>query len=322
MGAGDEGDGVIKSFLDVQSTFVVDGGLATELEWRGYDLDDPLWSARLLLETPEAIQQVHADYLQAGADCIIAASYQATVPGLMARGLSAPAAADVLRRAVHLAMAARDAFWSVEQNRRQRQRPLVAASVGPYGAYLANGAEYTGDYALNTAELLAWHHQRWHILAASGADILACETCPSYSELEAYCHLLSETPHMPAWVSFTARDGRHISDGTPIADCAARLHHVPNVVAVGVNCTSPRLMPELITAVRSATDKYVIVYPNSGERYDAVHKTWGGESDPATFGTMSREWRKMGAVMIGGCCRTRPAHIRQIRDRVQLFCGS
>ncbi len=309
---------MIQAFLDYQSTFVIDGGLATELEWRGHDLNDPLWSARLLLEKPEAIQQVHADYLRAGADCIIAASYQATIPGLVARGLSALEAADLLRLAVQLAIAARDGFWAAGQHGAYRLRPLVAASVGPYGAYLANGAEYTGDYALNTAELLAWHHQRWHILAASGADVLACETCPSHSELEAYCQLLQETPQMPAWVSFTARDGRHISDGTPIAICAARLNDIPNVVAVGVNCTSPRLIPELITAVRSATDKYVIVYPNSGERYDAVHKTWGGESDPATFGTMSREWRKMGAVMIGGCCRTRPDHIRQIRDRVRI----
>ena len=308
---------LIRPFLDFQGLLVVDGGLATELEWRGYDLRDPLWSARLLLEEPSAIQQVHADYLWAGADCIIAASYQATLPGLMARGLSEDEAADLLRLAVNLACAARDAFWD-GQDHQGRLRPLVAASIGPYGAYLANGAEYSGDYDLDTAGLAAWHRPRWHILANSGADLLACETCPSYSELVVYGELLAETPQMPAWVSFTARDGRHISDGTPIADCAARLHDIPNVVAVGVNCTPPRLMPELIAAIQSATDKYIIVYPNSGERYDPVQKVWQGESDPATYGTMCREWRKMGATLIGGCCRTRPSHIRQIRDRVQV----
>ncbi|MCL4263275.1 MAG: homocysteine S-methyltransferase [Anaerolineae bacterium] len=316
---------LIKPFLDFQELLVVDGGLATELEWRGYNLHDPLWSARLLLEEPSAIQQVHADYLWAGADCIIAASYQATLPGLMACGLSEDEAADLLRLAVKLACAARDMFWVAPGHvgrlrpLQKRLRPLVAASIGPYGAYLANGAEYTGDYGLDTAALVTWHRARWHMLASSGADLLACETCPSYSELEAYCELLAETPQMPAWVSFTARDGRHISDGTPIADCATRLHDIPNVLAVGVNCTPPRLMPELIAAIQSVTDKYIIVYPNSGERYDPVQKVWCGESDPSTYGTMCREWRKMGAVLIGGCCRTRPSHIRQIRDRVLVI---
>lgn len=309
---------LIGPFLDFQGLLVVDGGLATELEWRGYDLRDPLWSARLLLEEPNAIQQVHTDYLWAGADCIIAASYQATLPGLMARGLSEDEAADLLRLAVKLARTARDTFWEA-QGHGERLRPLVAASIGPYGAYLANGAEYTGDYDLDTAGLVAWHRARWHILANSGADLLACETCPSYSELEAYCELLAEMPQIPAWVSFTARDGRHISDGTPIADCAARLHDIPDVVAVGVNCTPPRLMPELIAAIQAATDKCIIVYPNSGERYDPVEKVWRGESDPSTYGTMCREWRKLGAVLIGGCCRTRPSHIRQIRDRVRVI---
>ncbi len=307
---------LIQPFIDFQGLLVVDGGLATELEWRGYDLHDPLWSARLLLEAPEAIRQVHDDYLWAGADCIIAASYQATLPGLMARGLSEAAAREMLQRAVRLALESRDAFCAAADHR-GRLRPLVAASIGPYGAYLANGAEYTGQYDLDVAGLITWHRARWHILAESGADLLACETCPSYQELEAYCELLAETRQMPAWVSFTALDGRHISDGTPIAVCAARLHDIPNVVAVGVNCTPPRLMPELITAVQSATDKPIIVYPNSGERYDPVQKVWQGESDPATYGTMCREWRKMGALLLGGCCRTRPAHIRQIRDRVR-----
>lgn len=307
----------IDPFLKAQGMFILDGGLATELEWRGYDLKDPLWSARLLLAEPQAIQQVHADYLAAGADCVISASYQASLPGLIARGLSETAAADVIRLSVRLAQAARDAFWAEAGNRVGRLRPLVAASIGPYGAYLANGAEYTGDYDLDTAGLLAWHRRRWHILTASGADVLACETCPSYNELEAYRQLLLETPQMPAWVSFTARDGRHISDGTPLEACVARLHDLPNVVAVGVNCTPPRLIPALIDTIQAATDKKIAVYPNSGERYEGAGKGWRGESDPSAYGTMSREWRKMGAALVGGCCRTRPAHIQQIRDRVR-----
>lgn len=308
----------IEPFVRQQGLFIIDGGLATELEWRGYDLAHPLWSAKLLLEAPQAIQQVHADYLQAGADCIISASYQASLPGFTALGFTVSEAAALLQLSVGLALQARDAFWAEPSHRQGRLRPLVAASVGPYGAFLANGAEYSGDYGLDVAGLLAWHGPRWHLLAASGADLLACESCPSRSELEAYVQLLQETPHLPAWVTFTARDGRHISDGTPLADCIARLEPLPNVVGVGVNCTPPRLMPEIIATIQAVSQKPIVLYPNSGERYDGQQKQWLGESDPATFGSISREWRKLGAVAIGGCCRTRPSHIRQIRDRVRL----
>lgn len=307
----------IRPFLDYQNIFILDGGLATELEARGYDLNDPLWSAKLLLEQPEAIRQVHSDYLWAGADCVISASYQASLPGLQARGLNETEAANLIRLSVQLAIEARDQFWGIKANRQGRLRPLAAASVGPYGAYLANGAEYTGDYDLDEAELLAWHQPRWHILANSSADLLACETIPSLLEARALRQLLLETPTLPAWISFTCRDGTHISDGTPLADCVRLLNDIPNLMAVGINCTPPRFVPELITAVQANTNKLIIVYPNSGERYDPVNKQWLGQSDPSEFGTISREWRKMGAMLLGGCCRTTPAHIQQIRDRTR-----
>ncbi|VAW36458.1 Homocysteine S-methyltransferase [hydrothermal vent metagenome] len=311
----------IRPFLDYQNLFILDGGLATELEARGHDLNDALWSARLLLEQPEAIRQVHSDYLWAGADCVISASYQASLPGLQARGLSQKEAAALIQLSVQLAIDAREQFWAIETNRRGRLRPLVAASVGPYGAYLANGAEYTGNYGLDEAELLAWHRSRWQILANSGADLLACETIPSLPEARALRQLLLET-QMPAWISFACRDGVHISDGTPLAECVRLLNDVPNLVAVGINCTPPRFVPDLITAVQSATNKLIIVYPNSGERYDSRNKQWLGESNPSEFGTISREWRKLGAMLLGGCCRTTPAHIQQIRDRTRPVIGN
>lgn len=305
----------IQPFLDYQGVFIVDGGLATELEWRGYDLSDDLWSAKYLLENPEAIQQVNSDYLWAGADCVVSATYQATIPGLMRRGLTQTEAEDLLHFSVQIALEARDAFWAEESNHQDRLRPLVAASIGPYGAYLANGAEYTGDYDLDAAGLADWHRERWHILANSGADLMACETIPSYPEAVALRKLIQETPQMPIWVSFSCQDGQHISDGTPITKCAELLDDLPNLVAIGVNCTPPRLMPELIKAIQSTTDKHIILYPNSGEGYDAVAKDWIGDTEPSEYGTISREWRKLGASLIGGCCRTRPSHIQQIRDR-------
>jgi homocysteine S-methyltransferase len=307
----------IQPFLDFQDALILDGGLATELEARGCDLRDELWSARLLLKNPDLIQEVHLDYYRAGADCGISASYQATIPALMARGLSETEAIELIRLSVRLVMQARDQFWAEPANRQGRLRPIVAASVGPYGAALADGSEYTGDYDLDEVGLVDWHRQRWHILAESGADILACETIPSRSEMGALVTLMAETPDMPVWVSFSGRDERRISDGTSIAQCAAFLDSVAQVVAVGINCTPPSLIPSLIREVRSATQKPIVVYPNSGEMYDVVDKVWLGQSVPAEFGTFSREWRKEGAALIGGCCRTRPAHIRQIADRMR-----
>ncbi len=305
----------ITPFLLRQGALILDGGLATELERRGHDLSDALWSARLLADDPDAIRQVHTAYYLAGADCCISAGYQATIPGFVQRGMTAAAARDLIARSVRLTVEARDAFWATEGVRAGRLRPLVAAGVGPYGAYLADGSEYTGVYDLDENGLLDFHAERWDILAGSAADLLACETIPSFTEARALLRLLDGTPGAYAWFSFSCRDGGHISDGTPIADCAAMLADHERVAAVGINCTPPRYIPDLIRAVAAVTDKSVIVYPNSGETYDPIGKHWLGQSVPAEFGTFSREWRKLGAGLIGGCCRTTPDHIRQISDR-------
>lgn len=307
----------IQPFVDRFGAFVLDGGLATQLEARGADLSDALWSARLLRDDPQAIRQVHADYLWAGADCIITASYQATMPGFMAVGLSEAEARHLIRLSVTLALEERDRYWAAldETARQSRLRPLVAASVGPYAAYKADGSEYSGDYDRDEEGLLQFHQERWKLLAASEADILACETIPVFAEARALARLLLQTPGRPAWFSFTCRDGRHIVDGTPIATCAAFLDQLDGVAGVGVNCTPPRYIPDLIRELSRTSNKPIIVYPNSGEIYDVTHHLWRGEAVPAEFGTFSREWRKLGAAGIGGCCRTTPAHIRQIRDR-------
>jgi len=183
---------LLKPLLDRFEVILLDGGLATELEARGFDLDDDLWSARLLLEKPEAIRRVHLDYLQAGADCVVTSSYQATIEGFEKKGIGKRKAVDVLRRSVQLAQSARDEFWGNPANRSGRVRPLVAASVGPYGAYLADGSEYTGDYDLDEDGLVKFHRERWDVLATSGADLLACETIPSLPEALALGRLLRE----------------------------------------------------------------------------------------------------------------------------------
>lgn len=298
--------------LERYPLLILDGALATELERRGCDLRDPLWSAKVLLENPELIAQVHRDYLLAGADCIITASYQATVEGFMQRGLTLEAARETLQRSVQLAVEARDAFWQDEVHRVGRPRPLVAASVGPYGAFLADGSEYRGDYRLSEAELMDFHRPRLAALLEAGPDLLACETIPCFTEARALTHLLAEFPDACAWFSFSARDDAHISQGERLADCAAALDAIPQVVAIGVNCTAPRHIPALIAAARTATSKPIVVYPNSGETYDAVRRAWCGPATIDTFAREAQRWYDAGAQLIGGCCRTTPAHLTQI----------
>jgi homocysteine S-methyltransferase len=307
----------IQPFLEGPGFLVIDGGLASELEHSGFDLRDGLWSARLLLEAPGAIVDVHRRYLEAGADCIISASYQATIEGLMDSGATEDAAENAVQKAVQLAVEARELFWSRAADRRERLRPLVAASVGPYGADLASGAEFTGDYDLDENGLFEFHRRRWEILCSSGADLLACETIPSAGEARALARLLADTPGIYAWFSFSCRDGEHISDGTPITDCVRELASSPRVVAVGVNCTAPVHISSLVKNIRGVTDRPIVVYPNLGENWDADNKVWTGPADPGAFAEASRGWRDAGAQLIGGCCRTRPEDIRRLREALR-----
>ena len=302
------------SFLDRQKVIVLDGGLATRLEASGHDLDDDLWSARILLDDPDALYRVHTEFLRAGADCITSGTYQASIQGFEARGLTHDHSMEVLRGAVSLAVAARDAFWREAGNRRGRLCPLVAASVGPYGAYLADGSEYVGQYGLSEDELRAFHEERWRILADSAADVLGCETIPSLQEAEVLLDLLRQTPDRWVWMSFTCRDDEHLSDGSPVLVAAKICDTVPRVAAVGVNCTRPEHVSGLISAIRSVTEKPIIVYPNAGGHYEAERKTWEGDAPRNDWPVLATEWRELGASIIGGCCRVSPADVSCIRE--------
>ncbi len=299
--------------LNDYGLMILDGAMATELERRGCDLRDPLWSAKVLIEAPEMIKSAHAAYFAAGADCAITASYQATFQGFARRGLSEAEAADLMRLSVRLAVEARDEFWADPANRAGRPRPLVAASIGPYGAYLADGSEYRGDYGLSEEELCAFHRPRLAMLASSGADLLACETIPCLVEARALAGLLAEEyPDRRAWVSFSARDARHTCHGEPLADCARLLDRYEQVAAIGINCTAPRYVADLIEVARAATSKPIIVYPNSGETYRAEDSRWEGASEAGAFADWAPLWYERGARIIGGCCRTTPADIQAI----------
>jgi homocysteine S-methyltransferase len=304
----------VADYLALRPLLVLDGALATELERRGADLLDPLWSAKVLLEQPQMIRAVHLDYFRAGADVATTATYQATFEGFTRRGIAHDEAAQLMRDAVALAAAARDEFWSAPANRAARLRPLIAASVGPYGAMLGNGAEYRGNYAVNDQALAAFHRPRLEVLAQSGADLLACETIPCLREALVLARLLADFPAITAWISFSCRDGAHNCEGDEIARCAAALQECPQIAAVGVNCTAPEFVADLLRHMREHTDKPLLAYPNSGERYEALTKRWSGSQAAAPFGEMARAWYQAGARLIGGCCRTTPGDIRAIAE--------
>lgn len=284
------------------TVLVADGGLATELEARGFDLSGdfsaPLWSARLLVDAPEVITAVHAAFYAAGAVIATTASYQASFDGFAARGIDRAAAAGLLRRSVELARAAAG----------DSTARYVAASVGPYGAALADGSEYVGRYRLSVAELMAWHRPRLEVLAGAGADVLACETVPDIDEAEALMRLVGEVD-MPAWLSYTVA-GTSTRAGQPLAEAFAVAAGVSQVVAVGVNCCAPADVLPAVEIARQVTGKPVIVYPNSGERWDAERRRWTG---PTGFSAeLVPAWVAAGARIVGGCCRVRPADISSI----------
>lgn len=283
--------------------------MATELERRGCDISGPLWSAHVLDTAPAVIQQVHLDYLRAGADCISTVSYQISALGYMELDRSPADAGEAIRKSVSIAEAARDVY------REESGRPIfVAASLGPYGAALHNGAEFHGRYDISFDGLIAFHTERLAIVAGTNADLVALETIPSLEEARALAAALRHFPAISAWVSFTCQDAAHIAHGEGISECAALLDPIPQVAALGINCTQPRFISALIAEAKSATGKPIFVYPNSGELWDARKRSWYGTSDIAGFAQLARAWYAAGAYAVGGCCRTTPAHIRAVRE--------
>ncbi|CAN5507634.1 homocysteine S-methyltransferase [soil metagenome] len=303
----------LQPLLEQNGVVILDGALATELEHRGADLNDALWSAKLLLEAPELIRQVHYDYFVAGADIATTASYQASFPGFARRGLNETHAAELMRLSVQLAIEARTQYWqAARQATLHPFLPLVAASIGPYGAYLADGSEYRGDYGLTVEQLIDFHRPRLQVLANCGADLLAFETIPCLTEAEALLQLLPEFPEIGAWLSFSCCDEEHICHGERLADGVALADQCAQIVAVGLNCTPPRFAEPLLRRAARVTTKPLIVYPNSGERWDAANHCWLSGTGVTEFGEPARLWYNAGARLIGGCCRTTPADIRVI----------
>ena len=287
---------------------VLDGGFGTELERRGCDVRGALWSAEALLGQPHLVEGVHAAYLAAGSDCITTGSYQVSFEGFAEAGLSAADTISALKASMAIADAARRRAAGTSG-----RRTLIAASLGPYGAVLHNGAEYHGRYGVPAGDLVAFHRSRLEHLQDGPIDLVACETVPSLEEARAMLRALSHFPHLRAWLTFTCADGRHTGSGDEVDACARVVRESAQIVAIGVNCTAPAYVGELIEHLRVATTKPIVVYPNSGQHWDATGRAWVGGPSTDDYGTLARDWYRRGARWIGGCCGTTPEDIAQVR---------
>lgn len=303
----------LTTLLAENGYLIIDGAMGTELEVRGCKLNDKLWSAKVLVENPELIYQVHLDYLHAGADLLITSSYQASVPGYARGGIDRQQALALIAKSVELAKQARTDY---QQEIKHLKPILVAGSVGPYATYLADGSEYRGDYQVQHEEILQFHRPRVTALIDAGIDILCFETLPVYSEIKSILMLLTEYPTMTAYMSFSLRDENHLCDGTPLSVVVELMNAKPQIVAIGVNCIALDKVGAALMTLKRLTDKPLLVYPNSGEQYDPITKTWITRSDKQTLVDHIDEWLALGAKLIGGCCRTGPQDIIQIAEKL------
>lgn len=297
--------------MKINYPLLLDGGLSNVLESAGFALNHALWSAKLIESHPESIVNAHLDYLKAGAQCIITSSYQASIRGLMNNGANQQSAETLILKTVELAEKAIHRFYHPKIH---AQKPLIAASIGPFGAFLADGSEYHGKYGVSDEELRHFHLRRIEILDQSNADFFACETIPSFQEAKILATILDDTSKS-AWMSFTCKDGKHVNDGTPIGEVVTFLAKHPNLFALGINCTAPKYVSSLIDEIKSnCGEKKIVVYPNSGEIYNAKTKTWQTTETADHLVATAKNWLDQGADIIGGCCRIGPEQIRGLNN--------
>lgn len=309
--------------MSLSNILLLDGALGTELQIRGKDVTNPLWSASLLINDPQAIYDVHKDYLEAGADIITSSTYQASIQGFMRYGCSSEAeAVNLMKKSVQLAIDARDNYVEEtkhDSNSSTKKRPWVAASIGPYGAYLADGSEYSGDYGESKGYYLAsFHEPRLKAILECSPDILAVETIPRVEEAMAILELIQKLcPEMPFYLSFSIQRA-----DSPILTDLVKLrkfgYQFPStLLAIGVNCCPLEHTTAIVRTLHEIFPSMpLIVYPNSGEIYDVATKQWHSPEEVADLSTMWKAWITYGAYIVGGCCRTRPSDIAKMRKLI------
>lgn len=208
---------LLKKIIQKQKVLILDGALGTQMQNHGFDIKDSLWSAKFLDTNPNAIKLVHKEYLEAGADCIITSSYQASLEGFLEKGFSEKKANELICSSIKIAKDTRDEFWE-NYKKNDRLKPLVASSIGPFGAYLANGAEYSGDYKINEKELYSFHEKRLDTIMNMSPDIIACETIPIFSEVKILSKLLEKYEKTASWICISAKNDQLTNAGDDIEE--------------------------------------------------------------------------------------------------------
>ena len=275
----------------------LDGGLSTALENNGNKLTTSLWTGELIRTNPAQITKAHLDFINAGAQIIITSSYQLSYTGCGARGWSEDETNQAFIASTQLAKNA-----VIESGKDVK----VAASVGPYGASLADGSEYKGNYAVSKQVLKDFHAKRLEILISTSPDYLALETMPDTFEVEVLLDLLTDCP-IPFWISYSCKEGNQTNAGQ---DFQSAVDLAQSAMAVGINCTKPELITDLLRSAKS--DKPYVVYPNSGRIWDAENKVWTGSAAIGFSDELVSQWIKAGAEIVGGCCGIGAAEIEQL----------
>ncbi|KXT76684.1 homocysteine S-methyltransferase [Streptococcus sp. DD12] len=309
-----------ESVLKEGRPLILHGALGTELEARGYDVSGSLWSAQYISKQPDVIRQIHEDYILAGADVVTTSSYQASLQGLLDAGQSEEEAQATIRKSVQLAKEAIDRVWQYlpESQKTSRILPLISGDVGPYAAYLADGSEYTGAYDLSATDFKDFHRPRITWLLEEGVDLLALETMPNLAEIKALSDLLEqEFPESRAYLSVTTQDGFHLSDGHELAEVAQLVEDSQQILALGINCSQPDHLSNGLEQLAQSSSKPLVAYPNSGESYDGATQSWQkGHLSSVTLAQQVTDWQANGAQIVGGCCRTRPADIAALSEKL------
>lgn len=296
-----------------QKAIIIDGALGTQIQKNGYDVNDSLWSAKFLNKNPDVIKEVHRQYLNAGADIIITSSYQASIEGFLQKGFSKEEAIRLIKLSINIAKDTRDEFWKINK-KENRIKPLVAASIGPYGAYLADGSEYSGNYKISDEKLKEFHKERLELILEEKPDLLAIETIPILKEVKLIVEVLKELENIPTWVCFSAKDENTTNSNDDIKECMNFLQNQNCIDAVGINCTAPQYIPQLIENIKSVCTKPIVAYPNGGSRYNPTTKVWErGDISSSEYAKLAHLWFTKGASIIGGCCETGPKEVKEIR---------
>lgn len=311
--------------IDWPKNLVLDGGFTAALAFRGNEsaFKHPLFGAHLIQENPDEIYRAHLDFLEAGSDIIETSTYQGSVKGFQDHlNLDEEKSKELLRFGVRLAKKAKTDFLKNLDDKSERFEPKIAGSLGPYGAHLLDCSEYTGDYAskLSDSQLKDWHRKQITQLVAENVDILGFDTFPSLKEALSVATLLkSEFEGVAAWISFSCKDEKNISDGTSFKDCVQALLPYENIVGYGINCCLPSTITPLVKSVIDIVpkDRYLLVYPNSGEEFVPNERRWEiGEREKTPLHTFIKEWKSLGVNWIGGCCRVNPKDISLIRKEM------